>query len=217
MMRLLDEFGWEIALHGSYTSSENPDRFAYEKDRIESVAGTEIVDNHQHYWRVSQPDTWHHLQDVGIKYDTSLGSSTEIHFQHVHDLIRPFDDEFVVFSWSLMDRAAMESGDTVDEIIANCLDVFAEARRHRSVIVLDWHGGDVFSDQEFPGWGDIYRRLIERALEIDAWVGPPEEFYEALSHPHGTVTEALDILSEAENTIPGSSSSNGLGVAYGDR
>lgn len=195
-LRALNEFGWEVALHGSYTSSENPDRFAHEKDRIESVADTEIIGNRQHYWKVSQPDTWRHLHDAGIKYDTSLGSSTEIDFQHGYDLIRPFDDEFVVFPWSLMDRAAMESGNTVDKIITNCLDVFEEAKRHRSVIVLDWHGGDVFSDKDFPGWGDVYRRLIEHAIEMDAWVGPPKEFYEALSHPHGTVPEALDILSE---------------------
>lgn len=215
-LRVLEEFGWEIGLHGSYTSSENPDRFADEKEHIESVAGTELIGNRQHYWNLSPPDTWRHLRDAGIRYDTSLGSSTEIAFQHGHELIRPFDDEFVVFPWSLMDGAAMASGDTPSEIIANCLDVFAEAKDHRSAVVLDWHGGDVFSDQDYPGWGDMYKRLIERALEMDAWVGPPGTLYEAVKHPHGTVAEALETLSDEENSTPNEPSSIASEGGLGD-
>lgn len=216
MLRVLDDFGWEIGLHGSYTSSDNPDRFTYEKEHIESVTGTEIIGNRQHYWNLSPPDTWQHLHDAGIKYDTSLGSSTEIDFQHGHDLIRPFDNEFVVFPWSLMDRAVMESGDTPTEIMAHCQDVFAEARSNRSAIVLDWHGGDVFSPRDYPGWGEMYKRLIEQALEMDAWVGPPGELYTALSHPNGTVAEALDTLGDEGNPTPGDEISTGTEVSLGD-
>lgn len=199
IFRVLDKFGWEIGLHGSYTSCENPDRFAYEKDHIESVAGTEILGNRQHYWNLSRPNTWRHLRDAGIKYDTSLGSSTKIHFQHGHELVRPFDDEFVVFPWSLMDGAVMESGDSISEVMANCQSVLEEARSHRSAIVLDWHAGDVFSERDYPGWGAVYRRLIEQALEMGAWVGPPGDLYTSLSHPRGTVGEALDTLDEEED------------------
>lgn len=216
MLRVLDEFGWEIGLHGSYTSSENPDRFTYEKEHIESVTGTEIIGNRQHYWNLSRPATWHHLQDAGIKYDTSLGSSTEIDFQHGHDLIRPFDDEFVVFPWSLMDRAVMESGDTQNEIMESLQGVFEEAQRNQSAIVLDWHAGDVFSKRDYPGWGDMYKRLIEEALEMDAWVGPPGKLYDALSHPNGTVGQALDILAEEVTLTPNNEVPLGRGDDLGD-
>lgn len=215
-LRVLDDLGWEIGLHGSYTSSENPGRFEYEKEHIESVTGTEIIGNRQHYWNLSPPDTWTHLHDAGIKYDTSLGSSTQIDFQHGHDLIRPFDNEFVVFPWSLMDRAVMESGNTTSEIMARCRDVFEEAQSNRSVVVLDWHAGDVFSDPDYPGWGDMYKRLIEQALEMGAWVGPPGELYAALSHPNGTVAEALDLLGEKQEPTPSSELSTGKEVNLGD-
>lgn len=216
VLRVLDDLGWEIALHGSYTSSENPDRFTYEKEHIESVAGTEIIGNRQHYWNLSPPDTWRHLRDAGIKYDTSLGSSSEISYQHGHELIRPFDDDFVVFPWSLMDRAVMESGDTQSEIMAACRDILEEARTNRSAIVLDWHGGDVFSSADYPGWGEMYKRLIEQALEMGAWVGPPGQLYEALSHPHGTVAEALDFLGDEDNSAPSTEGSIGVEGILGD-
>lgn len=197
-LRLLSEFGWEVGLHGSYTSVESPERLAIEKDRIESIVGAELVGNRQHYWRLAQPDTWRHLRDIGISYDMSLGSSTEIEFQHGYELLRPFDDEFVVFPWSLMDGAAMQSGDTHEEILSNCRAVLRNTSEHRSVLTLDWHAGDVFSS-DYPGWAELYGRLIQEAQEMNAWVGPPGELYRALEHPTGTIDQALDTLA-AEDT-----------------
>lgn len=194
-LKTLEDLGWEIALQGSYTSSENPRRFEYEKERIESMVETEIIGNRQHYWRLSQPDTWEHLRDIGIKYDTSLGSSTEIGFQHGYDLIRPFDDDFIVFPWSLMDGAVMNSGETTAEIKENCREVLRKAKSNQSVIVADWHTGAIFNEQERPGWGEMYEWLIEEAIDMGAWVGPPGEFYRAIPHPHGTTADAVENLS----------------------
>jgi len=190
----LDELGWEIALHGSYTSSEDPDRFAHEKERIEAAVGTEIVGNRQHYWNLSRPDTWRHLQEAGIAYDTSLGSSEDLSYQHGYDLRRPFDDEFVVFPWSLMDGAVMGSAETEAGAWDNCRAVIDEARDNGSVLVLNWHAGDVFSATDYPGWGQTYERAIQYALDGGAWVGPPGAFYDALPHPGGTVADALERL-----------------------
>lgn len=192
MFRVLDSFGWEIALHGSYTSSKNPERFGYEKRRIESVVNTNIIGNRQHYWRLDRPKTWRHLRDTGIKYDTSLGSSSEIEFQYGYGLIRPFDDEFVVFPWSLMDGALMSVSSSVDEAVDNGSEVLEDARANESVLVLDWHGGPVFNEHERPGWATVYQRLIEEAMNMGAWVGTPGEFYSHLSHPDGGVSDVLE-------------------------
>lgn len=197
-LEMLDTLGWEIALQGSYTSSENPARFGYEKQRIETVSGAELLGNRQHHWRLSPPETWQHLQDHGIKYDTSLGSSERMEFQHGHELIRPFDDDFVVFPWSLMDAAVMNSADDDREVWANAREVLETTKENRGVLVADWHQR-VFYDDEFPGWGDVYRRLIETAQDMGAWVGTPGAFYEATSHPDGTVSETLATLAEADD------------------
>lgn len=192
-LRVLDRFGWEIALHGSYTSSTDPGRFGHEKSRIEAAADTRIRGNRQHYWRHSPPDTWRHLRDAGLRYDLSLGDSHALQYQHGYDLHRPFDDEFVVFPWSLMDGAVMRSAESPAGALENCAEVFEEAREHRSVLCLDWHLAR-FAGSDYPGWGEVYERAIDRALEMGAWVGPPGRFYEALDHPEGTVDDALATL-----------------------
>lgn len=197
MLSYLEDAGWEIALQGSYTSSENPDRFEYEKNRIESVAGTEIIGNRQHHWKLSRPDTWKHLRRAGIKYDTSIGSSDEFQFQNEHELVRPFGDEFIVFPWSLMDGAVMGSAEETSEVWSNVKSVLREVRDERSVLVADWHQR-VFFDSEFPDWAEIYRKLIVEALDMGAWVGPPQRFYEATTHPNGTISETLENLARSD-------------------
>lgn len=193
-LSVLNNHGWEISLQGSYTSSENPQRFEYEKARIESASGATLTGNRQHHWNLSRPDTWKHLREAGIRYDTSLGSSNKMEFQHGYSLIRPFDDEFVVFPWSLMDGAVMDSADTLPEIWSNVQAILEKAQEKRTVLVADWHQR-VFYDDDFPNWGEMYRRLISEALEMDAWVGPPGQFYQAIPQPDGTIEDALANLS----------------------
>lgn len=195
ILRVLDKFGWEIALHGSYTSIQNPERFAYEKQRIESVADTKIIGNRQHYWRLERPETWEKLHDIGIKYDLSLGSSDKVGFQHGYNLIRPFNNDFVVFPWSMMDGALMNSTDSVTDAIEIGIQVLQDTKSHEGVLVLDWHGGGVFNEEERPGWATVYQRLIEEALSMGAWVGPPGELYQSLDHPEGKIPDALEKMS----------------------
>lgn len=202
-LRVLDEFGWELGLHGSYTSSRSPERFAKEKAHVETVADTTVIGNRQHYWRLEKPDTWGHLRAADICYDTSLGSSTAVDFQHGYDLLRPFDDDFVVFPWSLMDGAVMAASEAVTDAVSTITDVFEAARTNRSVVVLNWHAGDAFSDRANPGWAAVYESAVERAVEMGAWVGPPGDFYRALPQPTGTVDDALDVLATGVETPAG--------------
>lgn len=194
-LRTLDRFGWEIGLQGSYESSVEPERFADEKRKIERETETTPVGNRQHHWKLSPPDTWRQLRDCGIKYDTSLGASHSPQPEYdVSEVIRPFDDEFVVFPWSLMDGAVMEVGN-YDESLAAATDVLEQTHRSQGVLVADWHQR-VFHVPDFPGWASLYEELIARALDMGAWVGPPGEFYQALSHPDGTVEGALKTLAD---------------------
>nr|WP_276261611.1 polysaccharide deacetylase family protein [Haloglomus sp. DT116] len=62
-----------------------------------------------------------------------------------------------------------------------CDDLLDEARRNGAVMTVLWHPR--YFAAEFPGYRECYRYVVERALEMDAWVGPPGELYARL--PHG--------------------------------
>lgn len=194
MLKVLSANGWEIGLQGSYLSSTNPGRFKLEKERIERSAGCEVLGNRQHYLRHKRTDTWRHLRDCGIRYDTSLADRFQLEPNWGYELCRPFDDEFVVFPWTVMDFSAINSGEDFATALSNCEQLLEKFREQQSVLVLDWHQR-VFYESDFPRWDELYEALIQRALNMGAWVGPPGEFYRAIPQPTGTVTETLEQLS----------------------
>ncbi|MDJ1433893.1 polysaccharide deacetylase family protein [Halostagnicola sp. A-GB9-2] len=199
----LENGGWEVGLQGSYTSPRDPARLRYEKERIEDATERPVRGNRQHYLNLSKPQTWEFHREIGLDYDTSLADPHSLDFQYGHELRRPFDDEFVVFPWTIMDQTTMESARTMSGIKDNVERILEEVREENGVLVLDWHQR-TFYDSDFPGWGSIYRWAIERALEMGAWVGPPREFYDATSHPDGTVEETLETLANDESARIGS-------------
>ena len=173
----LDEGGWEVGLHGSYESYRDTGRLAAEKASLEIALGRPVEGGRQHHLNLDVPETWRRHREVGLRYDSSLGSSDEYGFAHGHGVVRPFDDEFVVFPLTIMEQSLPDPGDDFEAAWDACLDVLDEAREERAVATVLWHPRH-FSRRDFPGYARLYERLVERALADGAWVGPPGAFYE---------------------------------------
>jgi len=176
-LRRLDRGGWEVGLHGSYDSSDDRERLRAEKARVERALGGAVRGGRQHYLNLDPPETWRHHRSIGLRYDASLGSSDEYGFRHGHGVLRPFDDEFVVFPLTLMEQALPDPSASFEDAWAVCESLLEEAREEGAVMCVLWHPRH-FSDGDFPGHLALYRRLVARALELGAWVGPPGEFYD---------------------------------------
>ena len=185
MMRDLDENGWEVGLHGSYDAYREPDRLLAERERLESVLDSDVVGGRQHHLNLSIPETWRHYASAGLKYDASLGTSSRYGFRFGHREIRPFDDEFVVFPLTLMEKALPDPGEAFETARDDCERLLQEAREERAVMSVLWHPR-VFATEDFPGYARLYRWLVERALEMGAWVGSPGDLYRRLSEVRDT-------------------------------
>ncbi len=180
-IRRLDEGGWEVGLHGSTATARDRERMATEKRRVESVLGHPVVGGRQHYLELSIPETWRHQSALGMRYDASLGSATDYGFEYGYGLRRPFDDEFVVFPLTLMEQTLPDPGTDFERAWGVIESLLAEAAEHDAVMTVLWHPR-YFNEAEFPGYRRLYRRLLARAVEADAWIGPPADLYERLDH-----------------------------------
>jgi len=181
-IRDLDAGGWEVGIHGSYESYDRADRFQDELDVLERVLGHEVLGGRQHYLNLDRPRTWEIQAEAGLRYDATLGSTESYGFHHGYDPLRPFDDEFVVFPLTLMELTLSDVEDDPDTAWAECERLLEEARDNGAVMTVLWHPS-YFSDRDFPNFGTLYRRLVERAQEMGAWVGPPGDLYDMLDHP----------------------------------
>lgn len=179
VVRRLDEGGWEVGLHGSFHSATDRDRLAEEKRVLESVLGQEVRGGRQHHLKLGA-ETWQYHRDIGLRYDASLGSSSSVGFVHGYDLVRPFDDDFVVFPLTAMDVALPDPGDDFESAWTVCRGLVDEAAANEAVMTVLWHPR-YFNEREFPGHRRLYRRLVEYALDRGGWVGSPGELLEQLA------------------------------------
>ena len=189
----LDDGGWEVGLHGSYDSYDDPDTLREQKTALEAALGHRVRGGRQHHLNRGD-STWKHHRDIGLEYDASLGSSSTYGFQHGYGVQRPFDDDFIIFPLTMMDIAIPDPGDDFEAAWAACEELLAEAAENDAVMTVLWHPR-LFSD-EFPGHRRLYRRLIESALDRGAWVGPPGDLADRVGTVSRTSTSRASMHSK---------------------
>ena len=187
-IRDLDGGGWEVGLHGSYHSADDPQRLREEKTVLEDVLGHPVAGGRQHYLQLSVPETWRHHRAIGLEYDATLGSSTDCGFQAGYRPLRPFGDDFLVFPLTIMEQALPDPGTDFEAARATCERLLTEAAANDAVMTVLWHPR-YFNEREFPGYRSLYRWLVERALERGAWVGSPRALH---THLERERTERAD-------------------------
>lgn len=193
VIRELDRRGWEIGLHGSYDSYRDAARLADEKTALEEVVGHPVIGCRQHYLNLDQPRTWRYQAEIGLRYDASLGFADEYGFHGRHEPFRPFGDAFVVFPLTLMEISLPDIDTDPEGAWTECENLLYEADANSAVMTVLWHPR-YFYEGDYPNYGPVYRRLIQRALELGAWVGPPGDFYRSMDHPDGgpSIPEGLE-------------------------
>lgn len=175
----LDAGGWEVGLHGSRASYDDPDRLAREKETLEGIVGGSVAGVRQHHLRLAGTDTWEHQRATGLAYDASLGSSRTFGFQYGDRPFRPFDDEFTVFPLTVMECTLPDPGESFETAWDACETLVEEAATRGAVATVLWHSR-FLSARDFPGYRRLYRRLIEHALDRGGWVGPPGALYDRI-------------------------------------
>ncbi|MFC4549523.1 MULTISPECIES: polysaccharide deacetylase family protein [Halorussus] len=212
LLQRLDRGGWEVGLHGSFDSYDDPARLRMEKSALETALGRGVTGGRHHHLRHT-PETWKHHREMGLRYDASPGSSSEFGFAR-YQPFRPFGDEFVVFPLTLMEIALPDPGESFEAAWRECESLLEEAAENDAVMSILWHPR-MFYEVDFPGYRELYRRIIERALEMGAWVGPPADFYDLLDHPEGNDRGRTSPTAKRERGLAGDSVGDREAVADG--
>lgn len=160
----LDNQGWEIGLHGSYLSYRDVNLLRKEKADIESIVGHRVIGIRQHYLNLDN-DTWARQAEAGFLYDASFGFTDDIGFKD--NRFQPFmplaNRRFYVMPLAIMDGCVIRKKTP----FADAVKVIELARDNGACLVLNWHQ-ERLNEKEFPGWRDLYVRLIEECRSRDA-------------------------------------------------
>lgn len=175
IIRILHEECWEVGLHGSFYSYNNFDLLKKEKEKLEKVLGVKVVGIRQHNLNLEIPQTWRIHEKLGFEYDTSLGFNDRVGFGggtcfpfHPVDGGRTL--KLLEIPVAIEDIALFRYKDPW----AVCMKMIEEVERKGGVLTVLWHHS-VFNELEFPGWAEIYERLIRVCKEKGAWITTARE------------------------------------------
>ena len=164
--------GWEIGVHGSYMSYNNPSLLVHEKTALEEIVNHEIIGIRQHYVNLSEL-TWNIQSNAGFKYDSTWGLKEGIGYRD--NLIKPFfplNNSFCVIPFTIMDSGFASTSNRWDELNRLIDSTIA----NNSILVINWHTNN-FSALDFPGFRENYIKIIETCVNRGAKFYTLSEYY----------------------------------------
>jgi hypothetical protein len=179
--RSLSQGGWEIGLHASLASTESVDRLASERRKLESVLGAPVTGVRQHHLRLRLPERWDEFSKEGFVYDASLGFRDTWGFR-----------AGTAFPYRLAGSSGLLGLEEIslqimDSTLASCDDPWGECIRAMDmvqsvggVLTVLFHQR-FFDSRNFPGFVDLYERLLQEARARGAWIARAGDIVEAWS------------------------------------
>lgn len=178
MMRVIDQRGWEIGIHPTWNTVHNRSELQNQKDQVESTIENEVVSVRQHYLHYDIRRTPVVQDDVGLKYDSSIGFNTNIGFRfgtsypwYLPDWQEAGQTEVLEVPLIAQDIALFRQnkGLGLDELTAlEYLKIISDRVKERGgVLTLSWHPSNLVNEY----WFTTYERILKYLDNEHAWFG----------------------------------------------
>ncbi len=161
----------DVGLHPSYPSSEQPARFATERDRLVAICPQPVIRSRQHYLRFRLPDTYRHLRAAGLQEEHSMGFADAVGFRAGtsrpfwwYDLAREAATDLRVVPFACMDVTLRRQFGTATAALAAVGELIDHVRAARGQFTTLFHNESVGGAAAgWPGWENFYPDLLQRA------------------------------------------------------
>jgi len=169
--------GWEIGLHGSYESFEDPSMLKFQKNRLEEAVSRQVISIRQHYLRFSVENTFSAQEDSGFSFDSTLGYNEDIGFRAgVAAPFYPFDaknkrkQKIMELPLAVMDGSLFEFRHySVEAAFGQVKKLIDNVEKVGGLAVLLWHT-QARDELDFPGWWKLYLETLGYLHSKGAWV-----------------------------------------------
>ncbi len=161
----LKNTGFEIGVHGSFGTHNNPDKL---KDNIEKIS-TDVIGNRFHFLMFDNNKTPATLELANIKYDSTIGFAEHIGFRratcypfYLFDFKYKKISPVIEIPLMVMDatlKYAKYMNLTPDEAVKNILPIIKEIKKFGGVFTILWHN-TFFSQYKYEGWKDVYIEIL---------------------------------------------------------
>lgn len=168
---------YEVGLHPSWQSGDNPQLLREELEWLEVVADKPVKASRQHYIRFNTPDTFRLLINAGITDDFSMGYGTINGFRasvcsayYWYDLGREEATKLVMHPYCFMDaNSFFEQKQNPEQTYKELIQYYELVKKLNGTITLIWHNHMIGSVPEFKGWPEMFELFMRETVYWDAY------------------------------------------------
>ena len=164
---MISDSGNYIGLHGSYGASDKGS-YKEEADLLREVTGREIIAHRNHYLRFDPISLWSQLSEAEIKYDLSVGFSSNMGFRSgVADSYQPYDlkkkstSNITEIPLVFMERSQYLTDE--EKTMESLKNVLQEVKKYNGCASVLFHPESFVVDKR---WIPFYEKVINAVLEM---------------------------------------------------
>lgn len=162
LIRLMNQVA-RIGLHPSYGSNYSDKKLYEERNRINQITETKIIESRQHFLKVSLPHTYRRLIAEGFKKDYSMGFADQPGFRlgtahpvYFFDLELNQATDYTLIPFAYMDGTFNEYMNcSIEESKQIVQDLANEVKQFGGVFCFIWHNETIGDTGKWIGWSAV--------------------------------------------------------------
>jgi hypothetical protein len=173
LIALLEDEGCEIGMHSTIEAFHSKTEAVIMKNKLQKLIKSQIIGNRNHILLFNVPHSMKMLQELGYRYDTTLGFAYHEGFRNSfcypfklydfeNDIMMDhiWEIPLIVMDCTLFDYRKLSYAQAIDSI-NNLID---EIKKFGGIFTLLWHNS-YFEERRYPGITKFYANLLQNFKE----------------------------------------------------
>ncbi|MDP3354121.1 MAG: polysaccharide deacetylase family protein [Flavobacteriaceae bacterium] len=164
----------QVGIHPSYFTMKNFEKLKKEVKRLEEIINRPVKMSRQHFLRLKLPDTYHHLIDLEIAEDYTMGYSKHPGFRastctpfYFFDLDYEIQTPLRIIPFAVMDATLNEYMHLKpEEGFQKIIQLLNEVKSVNGTFVTLFHNDTLSENKRWKGWSSIYERVVKQCVAV---------------------------------------------------
>ena len=160
-----------IGIHPSYGSNTNFTKLPKEIKRLEGITKREVTKSRQHFLKLTLPETYNQLADLGIIEDYTMGYASAIGFRASICSVFTFynlDTESVlpikIYPFAVMDATLLYYLELSPQAsLIQISELIEEVKNVNGTFISLWHNDTFSNHKQWEGWQSVYTEMVKVA------------------------------------------------------
>jgi hypothetical protein len=168
---------YTVGIHPSWQSGDDKTMLKEEKEWLEVVGDKLVTSSRQHYLRLSLPDTFRNLLEIGIQKEFSMGYGTINGFRasvsspfRWYDLEKEATTSLMIYPFCFMDATSFYRNNSSPEQAYNeLMRLYDIVKKVNGTMITIWHNDFLGTDKSKHGWRDMFELYMKETVYWDAY------------------------------------------------